>query len=97
VTNSSASFTSDEQSGEQSFLDRCRAYRAVCVLATNRFPHLNIPSSDQTAVAAMSPRPRWPSMLNNTGNKLYFRNSDLTTQEMLSKIIAAPFLSGGHR
>ncbi len=84
--------TSDEQSGEQSFLDRCRAYRAVCILATQSISSLEYTikrsdSDSDVAHAALA------VMLNNTGNKLYFRNSDLATQEMLSKIIAAPFLS----
>lgn len=78
--------TNDRQSGEQSYLDRCRAYRAICVLATQSLASLTytMQSSGQAKVLAES---SLNILLNNTGNKFFFRNTDIDTIEKLSKLI----------
>lgn len=82
--------TNDPTSGEQSFLDRCRAYRAVSVLATQSIAAL---------VYALSQDGSGPSdsaaleiLFNNTGNKLFFRNTDSTTSERLMLLLPAPWM-----
>lgn len=80
--------TNDATSGEQSFLDRCRAYRAICILATQSIASLEYTlgrdgdkSADRLALEIL---------LNNTGNKLFFRNTDLGTHDRLRKLIPSP-------
>ncbi len=77
--------TSDPQSGEQSFLDRCRAYRVVCVLATQSMASLayglqQARVGDDDVAAALG------ILMNNTGNKLFFRNTDQETQSCLERL-----------
>jgi hypothetical protein len=76
------------QDGEQSLLDRCRAYRAGVVLATQ-------------SLASMAYRLNGPGgghalqiMINNCGNAFYFRTSDIQTQDNLFKRIPNPPVGG---
>jgi hypothetical protein len=77
--------TGDDKSGEQSFLDRCRAYRVTCILATQSLAslkHALLKYNDtNTADASLG------IILNNTGNKLFFRNTDVETSNSLSMMI----------
>jgi len=84
--------TSDKESGEQSYLDRCRAYRAVCVLSTQSISSLEYALNESGKGSTVSPALN--VILTNTGNKLFFRNSDQNTQHILRNFIAAPFISG---
>ena len=77
--------TGDPQSGEQSFLDRCRAYRVVCALATQSMASLSY-GLQQAQVGGEDLRASLGILMNNTGNKLFFRNTDQETQECLEKL-----------
>lgn len=81
--------TTDEESGEQSFLDRCRAYRAVCVLCTQSLSSLHYAvGGDSAAIHSIA------VLLNNTANKLFFRTTDPATQEWLYKVWPMPPMKG---
>jgi hypothetical protein len=77
--------TAGTQDGEQSLLDRCRAYRTGVVLATQSIAsmayRLGENSSGTSALQIM---------LNNCGNALYFRTSDIRTQDNLRERIPEP-------
>ncbi|MDR2560295.1 MAG: DUF87 domain-containing protein [Holophagales bacterium] len=78
--------TGDTESGEQAFLDRCRAYRGICVLATQSIASIqkalyNTGEPNNSAEACIS------IILNNTGTKLFFRNTDIETQNRLKALI----------
>lgn len=83
--------TSDQESGEQNFLDRCRAYRGICVLATQSVASLRHALgdafSDPTGAAL-------DVMINNCGNKMFFRNTDLPTVGLLQNLIPGPQIPG---
>jgi ATP-dependent protease ClpP protease subunit len=84
--------TGDPESGEQSFLDRCRAYRGICVLATQSIASI--------AKALHETGENFVSdcisiILNNTGTKLFFRNTDTDNQRLLGELIPANALYGG--
>lgn len=86
--------TSDSDSGDQSFLDRCRAFRAVCVLATQ-----SLASLQHTLSAYGDPKlgdSALDIVLNNTGNKLFFRNTDINTVDRLGKLLPTNPLGGPH-
>lgn len=82
--------SSDKQSGEQSFLDRCRAYRVSCILATQSIDSLRYSLSSSAKGETNANYESINVLLNNTGNKLFFRNTDIKTTENLSKLIPAP-------
>ena len=85
--------TGDRISGEQSFLDRCRAYRGICILASQSLASLShslrtsYESDGSIAESSIN------IILNNTGNKLFFRNTDIDTLYKLEKLIPTPFKS----
>lgn len=86
--------TGDPESGEQSFLDRCRAYRAVCVLATQSIASIKkgLHESGELFVDDCV-----SIILNNTGTKLFFRNTDIETQSRLLQLIPSnPMPRGAH-
>jgi hypothetical protein len=82
-----------EQDGEQSLLDRCRAFRTGVVLSTQ-----SIASMAHKLQGAMDGgRNALDIMLNNCGNALYFRTSDIRTQENLrERIPRCPRADGLH-
>ena len=86
--------TGDPESGEQSFLDRCRAYRGICVLATQSIASIKKALGDTGEQAVDD---TISIILNNTGTKLFFRNTDTDTQGRLRQMIPINTLSGsGH-
>ncbi|MCL1894882.1 MAG: type IV secretory system conjugative DNA transfer family protein, partial [Holophagaceae bacterium] len=76
--------TGDPESGEQSFLDRCRAYRGICVLATQSIASIKKALRDSGEIY---PDDCISIILNNTGTKLFFRNTDVDTRDRLVKLI----------
>lgn len=88
--------TGDKISGEQSFLDRCRAYRVVCALATQSLSSLrySLSVSDLAGSGAMTADAALEVVRTNTGNAFYFRNSDRETQRMLRELLPAPDIAG---
>lgn len=83
--------TSDPESGEQNFLDRCRAFRGICVLATQSVASLRHALgdafSDPTGAAL-------DVMIGNCGNKFFFRSTDLPTVGLLQNLIPGPKIPG---
>lgn len=84
--------TADKVSGEQSFLDRCRAYRVVCVLATQslsslsyRLSSMNIEGDREASLEVL---------LNNSGNKLFFRGTDTRTHFWIKAVMPDPYVHG---
>jgi len=82
--------TGDPESGEQSFLDRCRAYRGICVLATQSIASIQKALSDTGEPSVES---CISIILNNTGTKMFFRNTDTETQNRLKAIIPRDTMS----
>ena len=77
--------TSDRHHGEQSFLDTCRSFGAFCVLACQSvasLEHALAGSGNNGALnhAAVS------ILLNNTGNKLFFRSTDRALHERVAQL-----------
>jgi type IV secretory pathway TraG/TraD family ATPase VirD4 len=80
--------TGDPDSGEQSFLDCCRAYRGICVLATQSVASIRKAVSDSgDRLLEMNVFDCISIILSNTGTKLFFRNTDRDTQERLKALI----------
>jgi hypothetical protein len=79
--------TMDEESGEQNFLDSCRAFRAIAILATQ-----SDSSILQSLQAQQNKRPQFALnvLMNNTGTKMIFRTQDQNTTEQLKAIFAEP-------
>lgn len=77
--------THDEQSGEQSFLDRCRAYRVCCALATQSLSSLRYAFSGEKGNQAIN------ILITNTGTKLFFRSTDPGTTSTLMELIPEPY------
>lgn len=76
--------THDEDSGEQSFLDRCRAYKVCCALATQSIASLRYVFTDERGNHSIN------IIINNTGTKLFFRTTDTGTANMLTDLIPHP-------
>ena len=77
--------THDEQSGEQSFLDRCRAYRVCCGLATQSLSSLRYAFPGEKGNHAIN------IIVTNTGTKLFFRSTDPGTTGTLMDLIPEPY------
>lgn len=80
--------TEDPESGEQSFLDRCRAYRVCCGLATQSVSSLLQVLDHHSGLHAVN------ILLVNTGTKMFFRNTDRFTTETLHCLIESPAVEG---
>ena len=76
--------TFDEESGEQSFFDRCRAYNVCCAVATQSVASLRYVFSDKKGENSIN------ILLNNTGTKLFFRTTDAGVSKILTDLIPAP-------
>ena len=77
--------TSDRNHGEQSFLDTCRSFGGFCVLACQSISSLEhaLAGTDNNVIlnrAAVS------ILLNNTGNKLFFRSTDRALFERVDQL-----------
>ena len=77
--------TSDRNHGEQSFLDTCRSFGAFCVLACQSIASMEhaLAGTDNNETlnrAAVS------ILLNNTGNKLFFRSTDRALFERVDQL-----------
>lgn len=77
--------THDEQSGEQSFLDRCRAYKVCCALATQSLSSLRYAFPGEKGNQAIN------ILITNTGTKLFFRSADSGTSSTLMDLIPEPY------
>lgn len=82
--------TADPDSGEQSFLDRCRAHRVSCILATQSLASIKYALHETPGAAAAM-----DVILNNTANKIYFRNTDVFTTSTMQNLFPVPTLGGG--
>jgi hypothetical protein len=82
--------TSGPEDGEQSLLDRCRAYRTGVVLATQSIASIAY-RLEQCAGGSKS---ALQMILNNCGNALYFRTPDIQTQDNLQQRIPGPPVLG---
>lgn len=76
--------TSDRDTGEQNFLDRCRAYRVNCVLATQSLSSIE---HALTQSGESSPRLSVDIIVANSPTKVIYRSTDLTTQKSLREWI----------
>ncbi len=76
--------THDNESGEQSFLDRCRAYRVCCALATQSLASLRYAFPDEQGTQAIN------ILVTNTGTKMFFRTTDRATFDTLLHLIPEP-------
>ena len=77
--------TSDRNHGEQSYLDTCRSFGAFCVLACQSIASMEhalagVENNEILNRAAVS------ILLNNTGNKLFFRSTDRALCERVDQL-----------
>jgi hypothetical protein len=80
--------TGDEETGEQSFLDRCRAYRTICVFASQSVASIRYALLTQNPLLSQSAlESSLAVILANIGNKFFFRNTDGETHNIVEKII----------
>ncbi len=80
--------TGDEDSGEQSFLDRCRAYNVTCVLATQSISSLKYGISENSGSETdANLSSSLETILNNCGTKFFFRTTDFETNQKLKELI----------
>ena len=86
--------TADPVSGEQSYIDRCRAYRAVCILATQSVVSLRYALAQASGDGAQGSEAALEIMMANCGTKLFFRSTDVSTQERLVKLLPAAPVQG---
>ncbi|HTZ90710.1 MAG TPA: hypothetical protein VMA71_10220 [Alloacidobacterium sp.] len=85
--------TAGESDGEQSLLDRCRAYRTFVVLSTQSIASLMVRLEGNAILGTSALQ----VMLNNCGNALYFRSSDIATQQNVqARIPECPVLGRPH-
>jgi hypothetical protein len=83
--------TQDAESGEQNFLDRCRAYRAICVLASQSLASIEHElGSDNAACTALD------IISANTPTKFVMRTTDTRTIDWLRTILPSPDTEGPH-
>lgn len=83
--------TNDDESGEQALLDRARAYRLTCVLATqSRQSLLHALGNNALAVSAVD------IIFANCPTKIMLRSTDTETTTWLRGIIPPPEISGPH-
>jgi hypothetical protein len=83
--------TQDPESGEQNFLDRCRAYRAICVLASQSLASIEHElGSDNAACTALD------IISSNTPTKFVMRTTDIRTIDWLRTILPSPDTQGPH-
>jgi len=76
--------TADRDTGEQSFLDRCRAYRVNCVLATQSLASIE---HALTQSGEASPRLAVDIIVANSPTKVIYRSVDSITQQSLREWI----------
>jgi hypothetical protein len=79
--------TSDPESGEQAFLDRCRAYRVTCVLATQSLAAIKNRLAQQNTNRLRDVDATLNILLGNTGNKLFFRSTERDTLEAVARLM----------
>ena len=85
--------TSDRETGEQSFLDRCRAYRVNCVLATQSLSSLEHALLQSGEV---SPSLAVDIIVANSPTKLIYRSLDAGTQHSLRRWIPPASVGRAH-
>lgn len=85
--------TADEDSGEQNFLDRCRAFGVSCVLATQSIAALKTALLQQECSAHQA-EVVIQSILNNTATKYFLRTTDLETRSQLRSMLPEPPRAG---
>jgi hypothetical protein len=83
--------TCDAESGEQNLLDRCRAYRCICILATQ-----SVESIRYALAGQLSPDAAIGVVLNNIACKLFLRNSDARTADLLHGLLPRAPGDGPH-
>ncbi len=86
--------TSDPESGEQAFLDRCRAYRVTCVLATQSLAAIKNRLAQQNTSHSSDVDATLNILLGNTGNKLFFRSTERETLEAVARLMPHPRRGG---
>ncbi|HMD21840.1 MAG TPA: type IV secretory system conjugative DNA transfer family protein [Alloacidobacterium sp.] len=85
--------TAGESDGEQSLLDRCRAYRTMVVLSTQSIASMQVRLDGGIGFGGAALQ----VMLNNCGNALYFRSSDIATQQSVeARIPQCPVIGRPH-
>lgn len=83
--------TLDNETGEHNFLDRCRSNKVICILASQSIEAIenNINTFTNESVSQ-----KVKVLLNNVGNKYFFRSSDIGTQQYIEAVVQTP-PSGG--
>ena len=79
--------TADPESGEQAFLDRCRAYRVSCVLATQSLAAIKNRLSQNGTNRSGDVDSTLNILLGNTGSKLFFRSTERDTLDAVRRLM----------
>lgn len=87
--------TGDEETGEQSYIDRCRAMNVSCILATQS-PN-SLLYALKTQAGSASPKDSFHIIFDNTGNKLFFKTDNTTVVDELQKRIPLPSRANSSR
>ena len=77
--------TADMNHGEQSFLDTCRSFGAFCVLACQSIASMEHALAGTENNSTLN-RAAVSILLNNTGNKLFFRSTDRALFERVDQL-----------
>ena len=77
--------TADRNHGEQSFLDTCRSFGTFCVLACQSISSLEHALAGTNNNETLN-RAAVSILLNNTGNKLFFRSTDRALFERVDQL-----------
>ena len=83
--------TVDADTGEQNYLDRCRSFNVTCALATQSKQSLINAAEQQGQRGAAT---AIDILMSNTPNKYFFGTTDISTQELVDKLVPSPWISG---
>jgi hypothetical protein len=86
--------THDRFSGEQSYFDRNRGFRGFCVVATQSIASIAYRLHSRGSSGADTSSSALDILMNNTGNKLFFRNTDNNTHQRIKAIIPPAPVAG---
>lgn len=79
--------TVDRLSGEQHYLNRCRSFNALCLLASQSIQSIRESAKNQSGNDESD---AIEIILNNTANKYFFRTTDVKTQDYLERLVPQP-------
>ena len=86
--------TVDDETGEQSYADRIRAYRGICVFATQSIAAVHSAVQPANRAAAPGAHLGVDALLSTIGNKVFFRTTEMASMQLLRGLIPPPSIPG---